>query len=74
MYFDDSKVNRGLGAIVILISLKGEKHDYVLQIHFVASNNVAEHKAFLHGLWIVVSLDIRRLICVTGILIWQFKS
>ena len=58
MYSDDSKVIGGLGASGIFISLKGEKLDYVLQIHFAASNNVAEHKAFLHGLWIVVSLDI----------------
>jgi ribonuclease HI len=35
---------------------------YILQIHYKASNNGAEYKALIHGLRIVVSLGIKRLI------------
>jgi hypothetical protein len=40
---------------------KGEIFKYVLQIHFPASNNVAEYEALLHGLRIATALGIRRL-------------
>ena len=39
-----------LGDGIILTSPKGEKVKYVLQIHFAASNNVAEYEALIHGL------------------------
>jgi hypothetical protein len=42
MNFDGSKMLTGLGAGVILTSPKGDKLQYVLQMHFRASNNVAE--------------------------------
>jgi hypothetical protein len=32
----------GLGAYVVLISPKGDKLHYMLQIHFAASNNITE--------------------------------
>jgi ribonuclease HI len=35
---------------------------YVLQIHYKASNNSTEYEALIHGLYIVVSLRIKRLI------------
>ena len=34
MHFDDSKMMTGQGAGIILTSPKGDKHKYVLQIHF----------------------------------------
>ena len=40
----------GLGAGVVLTSPKGDKLRYTLQIHFAASNNVAEYEALIHGL------------------------
>ena len=43
MHFDDSKMRTGLGAGVVLTSPKGDKLKYALQIHFAASNNVAEY-------------------------------
>ena len=58
MYFDGSKVIGILGAGVVLISLKGKKLDYVLQIHFVASNNVAEYEALLHGLRVAKEMNL----------------
>ena len=59
MYFDGSKMLAGSGAGVVLISPKGDKLNYVLQLHFAASNNAAEYEALLHGLKITVSLSIR---------------
>ena len=34
---------------------------YVIQIHFVASNNVAEYEALVNGLRITIELGVRRL-------------
>jgi ribonuclease HI len=50
MNFDGSKMRGGLGADIIITSPKGEKLLYVLQIHFRASNNVAEYEAMVHRL------------------------
>jgi ribonuclease HI len=36
---------------------------YVLQIHFAASNNVAEYEALVHGLKVSKDIGIRRIIC-----------
>src|ERR1041385_4480315 len=49
MHFDGSKMMTGLGAGVLLTSPKGDKLEYVLQIHFATSNNVAEYEALVHG-------------------------
>ena len=50
MHFDGSKVKEGLGVGIVLISPKKDQLKYVLQIHFAASNNVAEYEALVHGL------------------------
>jgi ribonuclease HI len=47
---------------VLLISPQGEQHKYVLHIHYKPSNNSAEYEALIHGLCIVVSLGIKRLL------------
>ncbi|EEE69299.1 hypothetical protein OsJ_28580 [Oryza sativa Japonica Group] len=62
MHFDGSKRLSGTGAGVVLISPTGERLSYVLWIHFLASHNVAEYEALLHGLRIAISLGIKRLI------------
>jgi hypothetical protein len=59
--FDGSLQLKGVGAGILLTSPKGESFKYVLQMHFLASNNAVEYKALLHGLRITTSLDIRRL-------------
>jgi hypothetical protein len=59
--FDGSLQLQGAGAGILLTSPKGESFKYVLQMHFLASNNAVEYKALLHGLRITTSLDIRRL-------------
>jgi ribonuclease HI len=62
MYFDSSLNLEGAGAGVLFISPQGDHLKYVLQIHYKASNNGAEYEALIHGLRIVVSLGIKRLI------------
>jgi ribonuclease HI len=63
MNFDGSKMHGGLGAYIVLTSPKGDKLHYVLQIHFTASNNVAEYEALVHGLKLVKEIGIRRILC-----------
>ena len=45
----------------MVTSPKGESFKYVLQMHFKASNNVAEYETLLHGLRIATALGIKRL-------------
>lgn len=63
MYFDSLKMLGVSGVGVILISPKGDKLNYVLQIHFKASSNIAEYEARLHDLRIAISVSIHRLLC-----------
>ena len=63
MHFDGSKMRTGLGAGIVLTSPKGDKLRYTLQIHFAASNNVAEYEALIHGLRLAKELGIRRILC-----------
>ena len=51
----------GSDAGVVIISPKGDKLKYVLQIHFDSSNNKAEYEALLYGLRMAISLGVRRL-------------
>jgi ribonuclease HI len=63
MNFDGSKMLRGLGASVVLTSPKGDKLQYVLQMHFHVSNNVTEYEALVHGLKLAKEIGIRRILC-----------
>ena len=63
MHFDGSKMRTSLGASVVLTFRKGDKLNYALQIHFAASNNVAEYEALIHGLRLAKELGIRRILC-----------
>jgi ribonuclease HI len=62
MYFDGSLKLEGAGAGVLLISPTGEQLKYVLQIFWKVLNNYAEYEALLHGLRLVASLGIKRLL------------
>jgi ribonuclease HI len=62
MYYDSALNLEGAGAGVLLISPRGVQLKYVLQIHYKVSNNSAEYKALIHGLHIVVSHGIKRLL------------
>ena len=63
MHFDGSKQINGSGAGVTLKSPTGEELNYVLQIHFNATNNMAEYEALLHGLRIAKDIGIKHIIC-----------
>src|SRR3954470_5218031 len=63
MFFDGSKRQQGAGAGVVLISPKGMKLKYVLQVNFShASNNEAEYEALLHGMRMAKTCGATRLI------------
>jgi ribonuclease HI len=62
MYFGGSLKLGGAGAIVYFICPRCEQLKYVVQILFEVSNNEAEYEALLHGLHLVVSLGIKRLL------------
>jgi ribonuclease HI len=53
----------GLGASIVFTSPKGDKLQYILQIHFRASNNVAKYEALVHGLKLAKEIGIRRILC-----------
>jgi ribonuclease HI len=61
MYFDGSLRLQGAGTEILFISPGGEQLKYALQLLFLASNNTAEYEALVHGLSIIVSLRIKRL-------------
>src|SRR3954471_21888388 len=63
MHFDGSKMKNGLGAWIVLTSPKGDQLHYVLQIHFAASNNVAEYEAVVHGIKLAKEIGIRNIEC-----------
>jgi hypothetical protein len=48
----------GAGAGILVTPPKGESFKYVLQMHCLASSNVAEYEALLHGLRIAMALSI----------------
>jgi ribonuclease HI len=62
MNFDGSKMLRGLGAGIVLTSPKRDKLQYVLQMHFRASNNVAKYEALVHGLKLAKEIGIQRIL------------
>jgi ribonuclease HI len=61
-YFDSSLKIGGGGAGVLFISPIGEQLKYIFQILFEVSYNEAEYEALLHGLYVAVSLGIKRLL------------
>jgi ribonuclease HI len=63
MNFDGSKMREDLGAGIVLISPKGDKLHYALQIHFTASNNVVEYDVLMDGLKLDKEIGIRRILC-----------
>jgi DNA replication protein DnaD len=56
--FNGSLQLQGAGARILVTSPKGESFKYVMQMHFRASNNVAEYEALLYGLSITTTLSI----------------
>jgi hypothetical protein len=56
--FDRSLQLQGVGAGILITYPKGENSKYVLQMHFLASNNTTKYEALLHGLMIASALGI----------------
>jgi ribonuclease HI len=61
MYFDGSLMKTGADAGLLFISPLGKHLRYVLCLHFLASNNMAEYEALVNGLCIAIELGVRRL-------------
>jgi ribonuclease HI len=61
MYFDGSLMKTGAGAGLLFISPLGKHVRYVIRLHFLASNNVAEYEALVNGLRIAAELGVWRL-------------
>jgi ribonuclease HI len=59
MFFDGSLIKTGAGAGLLFISPLGKHFRYVLRLHFLASNNVAEYEALVNGLRIAIDLGFR---------------
>jgi ribonuclease HI len=61
MYFDGSMTKMGAGVGLLFISPLEVHMRYVIRLHFVASNNVAEYEALVNGLRIAIELGVRHL-------------
>jgi hypothetical protein len=61
MYFDGSVMKEGAGVGLVFILPLGVRMEYMVRLHFPASNNVAEYEALINGLRIAVKLGIKRL-------------
>ena len=59
MYFNGSLILNGARAGIYFISPSGDKLRYVHRLHFLASNNIAEYEAALHGLRIAIELSVK---------------
>jgi len=61
MYFDGSLMKTGAGVGLLFISPLRVHMCYMIQLHFAASNNVAEYEALVNGLQIAIELGVRHL-------------
>jgi ribonuclease HI len=61
MYFDGSVMKEGAGVGLVFISPLGVRMEYMVRLHFPASNNIAEYEALINGLRIAIELGIHRL-------------
>jgi ribonuclease HI len=61
MYFDGSAMKEGAGVGLVFISPLGVRMEYMVRLHFPASNNTAEYEALINDLRIAVELGIKRL-------------
>jgi ribonuclease HI len=61
LYFDGSVIKTGAGAGLLFVSPLVEHMRYAVQLHFPASNNMAEYEALHCGLKIAIETGIKRL-------------
>ena len=58
MYFDGSLMKKGTGVGLVFASTRGVRMKYMVRLHFLTSNNVAEYEALVNGMRIVIELGI----------------
>jgi ribonuclease HI len=61
MYFDGSVMKEGAGVGLVFILPLGVRMEYMVRLHFPASNNAAEYEALINGLQIAVELGFKHL-------------
>jgi ribonuclease HI len=61
MYFDGLVMKEGAGVGLVFVSPLGVRMEYMVRLHFPASNNAAEYEALNNGLRIAVELGVKRL-------------
>ena len=59
MYFSGSLMKRGASMGLVFISPLRVCMRYMVRLHFLSSNNVAEYEALINGLRIAIELGIR---------------
>jgi ribonuclease HI len=59
MYFDGSVMKEGAGVGLVFISPLRVRMEYLVRLHFSASNNATEYEALINGLRIAVELGIK---------------
>jgi ribonuclease HI len=59
MYFDGSYTLKGAGAGVVLIPPECDALKYVIQLEFLATNNIAEYEGLVNGLRLAKDLGIQ---------------
>jgi ribonuclease HI len=61
MYFDGSVMKEGVGAGLVFISPLGVRIEYMVRLHFPASNNVIEYETLINRLRVAIELRFRHL-------------
>jgi ribonuclease HI len=56
MYFDGAVMKEGVIVGLVFILPLGERMEYMVQLHFPASNNATEYEALINGFRIAVEL------------------
>jgi ribonuclease HI len=59
MHFDGSLMKEGAGVDLVFISPRGVRMEYLVRLHFPASNNAAKYEALINGLRITIELGIK---------------
>jgi ribonuclease HI len=59
MYFDGSYTLKGAGTSVVLIPPKDDILKYVIQLEFLATNNITEYEGLITGLRLAKELGIQ---------------
>jgi ribonuclease HI len=59
MYFDNLVMKEGASVGLVFISPLGMRMEYLIRLHFLASNNITEYEALINGLRITVDLGIK---------------